>query len=36
MEILNQLDFAYCDGPVFEKCLRELCPLLGLEYVCPI
>jgi AcrR family transcriptional regulator len=37
MEVLNQLDFAYTDlGPVFEECLRELCPLLGLEYVSPV
>lgn len=37
MEVLNQLDFVYSDlEPVFEECLRELCPLLGLEYVAPI
>lgn len=37
MEVLNQLDYAYSDvGPVFEECLRELCPLLGLEYTSPI
>jgi hypothetical protein len=36
MELLNQLDFAYTDlEPVFEECLRELSPLLGLEYVSP-
>ncbi|TMR26790.1 TetR/AcrR family transcriptional regulator [Nonomuraea zeae] len=33
MEVLNQLDFAYSDlGPVFEECLRELAPVLGIDY----
>jgi AcrR family transcriptional regulator len=36
MEVLNQLDYAYSDlGPVYEETLRELCPLLGLDYVGP-
>ncbi|TDD31475.1 TetR/AcrR family transcriptional regulator [Nonomuraea terrae] len=33
MEVLDQLDFAYSDlEPVFEECLRELAPRLGLDY----
>ncbi|MEV4175502.1 TetR/AcrR family transcriptional regulator [Nonomuraea sp. NPDC049709] len=33
MEVLNQLDFAYSDlEPMFEDCLRELAPRLGLDY----
>ncbi|MEV0390539.1 TetR/AcrR family transcriptional regulator [Nonomuraea sp. NPDC050643] len=33
MEVLNQLDFAYSDlGPVYEECLREIAPRLGLDY----
>ncbi|MER5646427.1 hypothetical protein [Streptosporangium sp. NPDC002524] len=36
MEVLNQLDFAYSDlEPVFEECLRDICPTLGLEYEPP-
>ncbi|MEV0618836.1 TetR/AcrR family transcriptional regulator [Nonomuraea sp. NPDC050404] len=34
MEMLNQLDFFYSDlEPVFEDCLREIAPKLGLDYV---
>ncbi|TMR08073.1 TetR/AcrR family transcriptional regulator [Nonomuraea turkmeniaca] len=33
MEVLGQLDFAYTDlEPVFEECLREIAPRLGLDY----
>ncbi|TDD18776.1 TetR/AcrR family transcriptional regulator [Nonomuraea diastatica] len=33
MEVLNQLSFAYSDlEPVFEECLREMAPKLGLDY----
>lgn len=33
MEVLGQLDFAYSDlEPVFEECLREMAPRLGLDY----
>lgn len=33
MEVLNQLDFVYSDmEPVFEECLREIAPRLGLDY----
>jgi AcrR family transcriptional regulator len=33
MEVLNQLDFVYSDmEPVFEECLREIAPKLGLDY----
>ncbi len=36
MEVLNQLDFAYSDlEPVFEECLREIAPKLGLDYESP-
>ncbi|MGP3917858.1 TetR/AcrR family transcriptional regulator [Nonomuraea sp. 10N515B] len=36
MEVLNQLDFAYTDlEPVFEECLREIAPRLGLDYEAP-
>ncbi|MEU4408897.1 TetR/AcrR family transcriptional regulator [Streptosporangium sp. NPDC023963] len=36
MEVLKQLDFVYSDlEPVFEECLRDICPTLGLEYEPP-
>ncbi|WP_043627392.1 TetR/AcrR family transcriptional regulator [Nonomuraea candida] len=36
MEMLNQLDFLFTDmEPVFEECLREIAPRLGLAYEPP-
>ncbi|AQZ61537.1 TetR family transcriptional regulator [[Actinomadura] parvosata subsp. kistnae] len=36
MEVLNQLDFVYPDmEAVFEECLREIAPRLGLDYEGP-